>query len=111
LAALYQSFEPLDRAASTVIVRACHMEIAPPFIQDGIRDLVLAGVDEIVCHPYFLSPGKHVTQDIPKLVDESLETLDVQIPVRTTDPVGSRTDVMLRAIHSLVEETSEYFTP
>jgi len=114
LAALYQQSEPLNnqqrRAAATkVIVRACHMEIAAPSIQDGIASLLEDGVDEIVCHPYFLSPGRHVTQDIPELVEESIKALSVEIPVRTTGPVGSRTDVMIRAIHSLVEETSELY--
>lgn len=92
-----------------IVVKAAHMEIATPSVQDGIQALLLEGVDEIVCHPYFLSPGRHVVEDIPRIVAAAIETLSVEIPVRTTDPVGSVTDIMIGAIHSLVEETSELF--
>lgn len=109
LATLYQAFEPEDEYSPNIIVKACHMEIASPSIQDGISSLLEAGAEEIICHPFFLSPGRHVTQDIPQLVQQSIEALSVQIPVRTTEPVGSQTDVMLRAIHSLVVETSQLY--
>ena len=108
LAKLYQQSVPSSKT-TTVIVRAAHMEIATPSVQDGIVSLIEAGVDEIVCHPYFLSPGRHVKEDIPRIVTEAIEALNVEIPVRTTDPVGSVTDIMLKAVHSLVEETSELY--
>ena len=110
LATLYQAFvEPADRRSTNIIVKACHMEIASPSIQDGISLLLDAGVEEIICHPFFLSPGRHVTQDIPQLVQESIDSLSVSIPVRTTEPVGSKTNAMLRAIHALVQETSQLY--
>jgi len=62
--------------------------------------------DEIVCHPYFLSPGRHVTEDIPQILKEAVAALDIDIPVVTTDPVGSNTQLMIGAIHSMVRETS-----
>jgi sirohydrochlorin ferrochelatase len=66
-------------------------------------------VDEIVCHPYFLSPGRHVVQDIPTIVAAAVDALDITVPVRTTAPLGSVTDVMMGAIHALVQETSEFY--
>ena len=110
LAQLYQESLLLsDDPTTTVVVEAAHMEIASPSIQDGMQALLKAGVDEIVCHPYFLSPGRHVQDDIPRLVAQAIESLAVEIPVRTTEPVGSQTDVMIRVIHSLVQETSELY--
>jgi len=98
-------------SANRVIVRAAHMEIATPSIRDGIRSLLEDGADEIVCHPYFLSPaGRHVDEDIPRIVREAIDELDIdpdRIPVRTTPAVGSSTDVMIEAIHSLVRDTSK----
>jgi len=45
------------------------MEIAPPFIKDGIEALWREdGCDKVVCHPYFLSPGRHVVEDVPELI-------------------------------------------
>ena len=102
LAALYQ-----QSMASTAVVVAAHMELANPSIQEGMEELVKSGVDEIVCHPYFLSPdGRHVREDIPRLVDEAIQALQVQVPVRTTEAVGSDMNVMLEAIHALVQKES-----
>lgn len=91
-----------------VVVKAAHMEIASPSIQDGLSALLQENVHEIICHPYFLSPGRHVVEDIPQLVKEAIQTLSISIPVKTTRPVGSETNIMINAINSLVKETSEY---
>ena len=63
--------------------------------------------DEIICHPYFLSPGRHVREDIPEIIEEAIASLQIEIPVITTDPLGSNTQLMLGAIHSLVRENSQ----
>jgi sirohydrochlorin ferrochelatase len=63
--------------------------------------------DEIICHPFFLSPlGRHVSQDIPAIVDEAIRVQGIQVPVSTTKALGSSTDLMLHAIHFLVQENS-----
>jgi hypothetical protein len=90
----------------SVIVKAAHMEIATPSIRDGIRGLLNLGVDEIVCHPYFLSPGRHVQEDIPRILEEAIEEMNVAIPIATTSFVGSNIQVMINAIHSMVQETT-----
>jgi sirohydrochlorin ferrochelatase len=61
-------------------------------------------IDEIVCHPYFLSPGRHVLEDIPKLVADAIATLKIQIPIVTTDPLGSNTQLMIGIMHSMVQQ-------
>ena len=53
------------------IVRVAHLEIAPPGIGEGIDACVAAGATEIVVHPYFLSPGRHTSHDIPIQVEEA----------------------------------------
>ena len=111
LAELYQltldgnddSTQPKD---CEMIVAAAHMEIAQPSIPEGLQTLLEAGVDEIVCHPYFLSPGRHVQEDIPEIVTQAIQDLSIDIPIVTTDPVGSNTDVMIGAIHSLVQQNA-----
>lgn len=55
-------------AGGDVIVRFAHMELATPSIEDGFAECVKAGATEIVAFPYMLSPGKHSTGDIPRLV-------------------------------------------
>ena len=53
------------------IVRVAHLELAKPSIGEGIDACVAAGATEIAVHPYFLSPGRHTTHDLPRLVEQA----------------------------------------
>src|SRR6478736_3444216 len=69
-------------AGPEVIVRYAHMELAEPLIPAGVRSCVEAGATELVVFPYMLSPGKHSTGDIPRMVAEATQpfpTLDVRV--------------------------------
>ena len=55
-------------AGPSVIARYAHMELAEPSIENGLRHCVEAGATEVICFPYMLSPGKHSTSDIPRMV-------------------------------------------
>lgn len=57
-------------AGDGVIVRIAHMELAAPTVAEGFAACVAAGATEIVVFPYMLSPGKHSTRDIPRMVAE-----------------------------------------
>jgi sirohydrochlorin ferrochelatase len=56
---------------SDVTVCYAHMELAEPSIAQGFTACVEAGADEVIAFPYMLSPGKHSTRDIPRLVAEA----------------------------------------
>jgi len=100
-------------------VVAAHMEIAPPSIADAVDDLVLnRAVDRIVCHPYFLSPGRHVMQDIPQLIEEATTRVEAKlrasqddgdknrkVQIVTTTPTGSQMKLMLDAVAKSVERS------
>ena len=51
-----------------LLVFFAHMEIASPSIAEAFEAAFKAGANEIIVHPYFLSPGRHATLDIPKIV-------------------------------------------
>jgi sirohydrochlorin ferrochelatase len=55
-------------AGPDVVVRYAHMELAEPSIEAGVRQCVEAGATELIVFPYMLSPGKHSTGDIPRMV-------------------------------------------
>ena len=55
-------------AGGAVIVRYAHMELASPSIEVGFAECVKRGATEVIAFPYMLSPGKHSTGDIPRLV-------------------------------------------
>ena len=58
-------------AGDAAVVRIAHMELAPPTVAEGFAACVEAGATEIVVFPYMLSPGKHSTRDIPRMVGEA----------------------------------------
>lgn len=70
-----------------VIVRYAHMELAEPSISQGFAECVRAGATEVIAFPYMLSPGKHVTRDIPRLVGEAAREFP-QVSFRVTDAFG-----------------------
>jgi sirohydrochlorin ferrochelatase len=51
-----------------VVVRYAHMELADPDIARGFADCVNGGATDVVVFPYMLSPGRHSTADIPRMV-------------------------------------------
>lgn len=69
------------------VVRSAHMELAVPDIATGFADCVSAGAREIVVHPYFLGPGNHTQQDIPRLVRAAAEKYP-NVVIRISEPLG-----------------------
>jgi sirohydrochlorin ferrochelatase len=59
--------ERVQRLRPDAVVAAAHMEIAPPDLATTFAALVAKGATRIVILPYFLSDGRHLTQDIPAL--------------------------------------------
>lgn len=53
------------------IVEPAHMELAEPSIGTAYAKCVERGAERVVVCPFFLGPGKHWTQDIPRLTAEA----------------------------------------
>lgn len=53
------------------IVEAAHMELAEPSIATAYAKCVERGAERVVVCPFFLGPGKHWTQDIPRLTADA----------------------------------------
>ncbi|HEY7091279.1 MAG TPA: CbiX/SirB N-terminal domain-containing protein [Tepidisphaeraceae bacterium] len=69
------------------IVEPAHMEIAEPSIAAAYAKCVERGATRVVVCPFFLGPGKHWTQDIPRLAAEAA----AQHPhtnYHVTNPIG-----------------------
>jgi sirohydrochlorin ferrochelatase len=49
------------------IVEPAHMELAEPSIATAFAQCVARGAKTVVVFPYFLSPGRHWSEDIPHL--------------------------------------------
>ncbi len=53
------------------IVEPAHMELAEPSIATAYARCAARGAQRIVIVPFFLGPGKHWTQDIPRLAADA----------------------------------------
>jgi len=58
-------------ASGLPIVEPAHMELAEPSIATAFARCVERGAQTIVVFPYFLLPGRHWHQDIPRLSAEA----------------------------------------
>ena len=48
-----------------------------------------------------------MTEDIPQLISEAMESIArPEVPIITTDPLGSNLDVMVNAIGTLVDDSA-----
>ena len=54
------------------VVIGAHMELAAPSIADAVADAVQRGASHLTVVPFMLAPGRHATQDIPRLVAEAV---------------------------------------
>ena len=53
------------------IVEPAHMELAEPSIATAFDRCAKQGAQRVVVCPFFLGPGKHWTQDIPRLAADA----------------------------------------
>lgn len=61
----------LLRARTTEPVYPAHMELAEPTIAQAFDAAVAEGADFVFIFPYFLSPGRHSREDIPRMCAEA----------------------------------------
>ncbi|MEO2014488.1 MAG: CbiX/SirB N-terminal domain-containing protein [Fuerstiella sp.] len=89
---LYQATKIFAAQSDYVIVEPAHMELAQPDIATAFRKCVEQGAARVVVFPYFLSPGRHWSEDIPGLVTEAVKPFP-DIEWLVTAPFGLHPDM------------------
>jgi sirohydrochlorin ferrochelatase len=84
---LAQVARALARRLGGAPVRVAHLSLARPTLPEAIRACAKRGALEVVVVPYFLSPGRHVQRDIPRLARAA--AADHGVRVRLADPLGA----------------------
>ena len=69
------------------IVEPAHMELADPTIPQAFDNCVAQGATLIIVHPYFLSPGRHSTTDIPRMT-AAAAARHPAVKFHVTQPLG-----------------------
>ena len=85
----------LDRIAERLrergrypIVQSSFLEIAEPSIEDGGAKCVERGATKVVMLPYFLSPGRHVVEDLTAARTKLCERFPA-VRFSLAEPLGS----------------------
>jgi len=84
------------------LVEAAFLEIEHPDISKAFARLVEQGADEIIVHPYFLSPGRHTRGDIPIEVREAASH-HPGVNYRITEPLSAHPLVIEASVERLLE--------
>ncbi len=96
----------VERIAPDYHVEAAHMELAPPDIADAVAACVKAGSTDITVMPYMLAPGRHSTDDIPRMALEAAERHE-GVRVRVSEPLGADSrlaEVILARVEAACEK-------
>ena len=96
----------VERIAPDYHVEAAHMELAPPDIADAVAACVKAGSTDITVMPYMLAPGRHSTDDIPRMALEAAERHE-GVRVRGSEPLGADSrlaEVILARVETACEK-------
>lgn len=99
---LLEVVEQFRQASGYEIVEPAHMELAEPSIAAAFARCVEQGATQIIVHPYFLAPGRHWHEDIPRLAQEA-STNHAGIRFTVTHPLGPH-PLMLKIIQDRIED-------
>lgn len=73
-------------------VRACFLELSEPSIPEAIDHALKEGASQILALPYFLTQGRHLTEDIPKILQEKARAYP-ETPIRLLNYLGSHSNL------------------
>jgi sirohydrochlorin ferrochelatase len=68
---MLKSMAELLRTMTADRVYAAHMELASPTLAEAFEQAVREGANDLFVFPYFLSPGRHSREDIPRMCAEA----------------------------------------
>ena len=78
------------------LVEAAFLELGQPPLAAAVERLIAGGAGRIVVVPYFLTLGKHLQRDLPRIVSEISKTHN-GIPITVTAPLDGH-PAMLTAL-------------
>jgi sirohydrochlorin cobaltochelatase len=77
----------------SALVRCAYLELSQPDLHAATAELVAAGAATIRVLPLFLGMGKHLREDLPRLLEE-LRTRHPQVAVELARAVGEEPQVV-----------------
>lgn len=101
---LLEVVEAYRRHSGWPIVEPAHMELAEPSIAAAFARCVEQGAELVIVMPYFLAPGKHWNEDIPRLTAEAASPFGERgVSFLVAPPLGVH-PLMMRVIDERIQE-------
>jgi len=85
------------------IIKTAFLELSEPLIPEGIKDCVEKGARSIIILPYFLNSGRHVTDDIPNIVNNVRKQYP-DVDIKITPHLGA-SDLIIDLLISSADAT------
>lgn len=102
---VFKLVEKLEKKCSEQysIIKAAFLELSEPLIPEGIKDCVEKGARSIIILPYFLNSGRHVTDDIPNIVNNVRKQYP-DVDIKITPHLGA-SDLIIDLLISSADAT------
>lgn len=68
------------------LVETSFLELGRPDLGEAVANLVARGAGRVIVIPYFLTLGKHLQRDLPRIVDE-LRRIHTGVEILVTPPM------------------------
>ncbi len=101
-ALLLEIAEAFRKQSDWEIVEPAHMELAEPSIATAFARCAEQGAKLVAVMPYFLGPGRHSSQDIPRLAAAAAEDFP-GVDYLVTAPLGLH-ELMLQIIDDRIRQ-------
>jgi len=89
---IHQMAERLQEELSREVL-ACFLELGEPSIPEGVDRALKLNPKEILALPYFLTQGRHVQNDITKILEDKARAYP-ETPIRVLDYVGAHGEMV-----------------
>ena len=81
--------DQVRQCAPDLEVTIAHLDLADPSLEVAIEACARAGARDVLVHPLFLLPGRHLSRDLPTLVKGAAER-HPELRIRLTEPLGNQ---------------------
>jgi sirohydrochlorin ferrochelatase len=68
------------------LVEPSFLELGRPDLAEAVAKLISRGAGRVIVVPYFLTLGKHLQRDLPRIVDE-IRSIHKEVEIRVTPPM------------------------
>lgn len=97
----------LQSISNTYNVKLAFMELSSPSIDQAIEELSAQGCQNIEILPLFFAAGRHLREDVPKMlakIEQSYQAQNTPLTLELKPPIG-QSQAMINALKNTIENS------